>query len=507
MYTSVFTIFTLGASALATVIDTRGLQSEAKCDASFEWADNAAGNTPCLLTAYVWGACTTNNWDVPVLTPGNQYTNPNATTATPCSCSWAAYNLISACTACQLNDAGIQTWASYSQLCQAFESDVYFPSNIPLRADTLIPFWAGTNPTGWTDGKFNVQQAQLVSNQHKPDLDPFKPPPGHKSKPIGAIVGGVVGGCVVVALAVVLTLLYRHKRGQSSGATQVAGSRSSYFSRPTIHGRSMSDLSGKSIISSPHGQTMSILTRSGHGTGYRPGTIYTTNTQAHTGSVHSLSYFSTSGPSSPPSHTQQLQFAASPEERIEPYPLGMPHSAPGPSHKGSQSTLRTAYNSQEAGPSGSGSATVTPGTPPAGMTSFMDSVPEGEEADHARARQAQEAELARLNSASPPAYTPYASPSASPEPQPIDPAVAAARFGHKRRAMPGAASIDSTRSFDSMSTSSYGHDGSISAIDEVVGRMGLAVPPTPGGASTVVTGESAAMGMGERRHKPSVSNP
>ncbi|KAJ7223361.1 hypothetical protein GGX14DRAFT_657989 [Mycena pura] len=99
------------ALAAARSVNKRGAQSEALCRPELGWADNTEGFSPCLLTAFVWGACFTGNGDVPALIPGDHYDNPNSTTANLCTCSWAAYNLISACTACQGQgfDASVQT--------------------------------------------------------------------------------------------------------------------------------------------------------------------------------------------------------------------------------------------------------------------------------------------------------------------------------------------------------------------------------------------------------------
>ncbi|KAJ7223358.1 hypothetical protein GGX14DRAFT_351874 [Mycena pura] len=114
---------TAALAAAARSVDKRGAQTEVQCSSDFNWADNSESLSPCTLTAIVWGACFTGNWDVPVLKPGDHYVNPNSTTANTCTCSWAAYNLISACTSCQNLDASVQTWAAYDQDCNRFLTD------------------------------------------------------------------------------------------------------------------------------------------------------------------------------------------------------------------------------------------------------------------------------------------------------------------------------------------------------------------------------------------------
>ncbi|KAF7330066.1 hypothetical protein MKEN_00270700 [Mycena kentingensis (nom. inval.)] len=109
-------------SASASSFLPRTTQTQARCADSFHWADNSQGYSPCFMTAVVWGSCFTGNWNVPALTEGNQYSLPDSEsvnkTANLCTCSWAAYNLISACTACQGFDTSVPNWAAYIQSCQ-----------------------------------------------------------------------------------------------------------------------------------------------------------------------------------------------------------------------------------------------------------------------------------------------------------------------------------------------------------------------------------------------------
>ncbi|KAF8144666.1 hypothetical protein K438DRAFT_575833 [Mycena galopus ATCC 62051] len=129
-------------STLATYLIGRLEQTQAKCSTDYDWASNSLGLSPCLLSAFVWGSCFTGSeqhqtwcpasiaiaylvvdWDVPQLQLSQSYTNPNATTANLCSCSWAAYNLLSACTACQGFTSAVEDWAAYEQSCGDFLTD------------------------------------------------------------------------------------------------------------------------------------------------------------------------------------------------------------------------------------------------------------------------------------------------------------------------------------------------------------------------------------------------
>ncbi|KAJ7700300.1 hypothetical protein B0H16DRAFT_1749079 [Mycena metata] len=456
-----FTTSTLATRSLSE----RSEQTQAKCNDDFNWATSSQGSTPCLLTAYVWGSCFNGNWNVLPLAQGEQYTNPNSTTANDCTCSWAAYNLISACTACQGFDSAVANWAAYSQSCGGFETNAYFPSNVTLPTGTAIPSWAGTNPRTWNNAHFDTAQAQLIAQEHKPDLVQGQTPPdAKKSKPpVGAIVGGVVGGVAVLVIGAGIAFWFIRKRNRDH--VELANDTGAHpFIRPRIHGRSVSDDSGKSILTP---QTMSII--------QRPGTIYTTGGTIHTrtGSAHSLPYGS--GYTSPvrvmsPPPTSQL---LSREDVIEPFTLrSMSPPSPGMTRKPSETTMATTYNNHE--------------------VSVGAFIPSSEGSS----------ERTRLN---PPAYSPYVSPAPSPEPGERTP-TGRADFapGHRPRHEKG--SVDTQQSSDSSPTHAA-RDSTVSGIDEVIGRMRLTMASeSVAGAHTVSTGGSANV-LSRPTHKSSVSNP
>ncbi|KAJ7323614.1 hypothetical protein DFH08DRAFT_787882 [Mycena albidolilacea] len=460
---SLIYLFAASSSTLATrSLNGRSAQTQARCSTDYDWATNSQLSSPCLLTAYVWGSCFTGSWDIPQLTPNQSYTNPNSSTANLCTCSWAAYNLISACTACQGFDSAVENWAAYDQSCNGFLTDSYFPSNVTLPTGTAIPFWAATDPRSWNNGRFDTAQAKLVAQQNKPDLVQGR----KKSKPpVGAIVGGVIGGVAVLIIGGVIAFLFIRKRKPEQTNE---GDTHPYLTRPP-HGRSVSDLSGKSILI-PRSLSMA--------NSQRPGTIYTTNTiHTQTGSVHSLTYgsgfTSPARAMSPPLPVQ----VSNREDVIEPFTLrstSPPVSMRGPmTRKTSETTLST--------------------EPPAAMVVQERYVPDT-------------GDRARRN---PPAYSPYPSPASSPEP--VDPTPSSPRgdFAPGHRTRREKASVDTQQSYDS----SPSHNGgeSISAIDDVIGRMGLTMAPesvvgSTMGAQTVSTGQSANV-VSRPTHKPNVSNP
>ncbi|KAK7468280.1 hypothetical protein VKT23_002790 [Stygiomarasmius scandens] len=225
-----------------------GPQSEATCDAGFDWANNRGGLSPCLLAAMTIAPCSqTGAWNIPKLTIGNHYNGPNSTTNTDCYCSWAAYNLLNACTACQNLDDSITTWPSFSAQCGPHLSNTtYFPSGMALSSNASLPFYATINPTSWLNQKFDVDQAKSEASSGQPDVNPSatnaNSPSGSptqssssNSKPTGAIAGGVVGGVVglVIVGLVAFWCVRRRRRPTSEDGVAIV--------RPA-HGRSVSDL-------------------------------------------------------------------------------------------------------------------------------------------------------------------------------------------------------------------------------------------------------------------------
>ncbi|KAF7367650.1 hypothetical protein MSAN_00828600 [Mycena sanguinolenta] len=379
----------LAASALAAQsLDLRSEQTQAQCSSDFDWAENSLKLTPCLLAAYVWGSCFTDNWNVPQLTQGNHYDNPNSTTANLCTCSWAAYNLLSACTACQGFDSAVLNWAAYEQNCTYFLTNTWFPDNVTLPTGTAIPFWAGTDPTTWSDGRFNSAQAKLIAQENIPDY--IQSPGPQKSNP-SAFVGGVIGGVVVLIIGGV-AFWFMRKRDQTH--PEEGGVRP-YLTRPQIHGRSLSDLSGR--ILGP--RSMSMVNS------HRPGTIYTTagTMHTHTASVHSLPY--TSGYTSP----------------VHPLSPPLPAQMSPPvsmsiARKTSGTTLRSTASSTE----------------------FLAAVIVHE-------RYAPETERTRLN---PPAYSTSASVSPASSVEPTDPTPQSSSFTPGHRTRRGKTSVDTQMSSD-----------------------------------------------------------
>ncbi|KAF8337687.1 hypothetical protein F5887DRAFT_984458 [Amanita rubescens] len=202
-----------------SVLLPRGATTNATCGTQFSWMQNSQGQSPCLLASILSGACSTGNWNVPPVNSSQEYNPPSVAYANYCSCSWAVYNLLEACTACQgINN--ILNWDPYSINCENYLTNTAFPTDkiIPPN-NTLIPYWSAINPTTWTSGQFNVAQAQSTANGNHSDINLSNPTStSKKSTPTGAIAGGVVGGVVgVILIGVAIFFFSCHHRKDRKG--------------------------------------------------------------------------------------------------------------------------------------------------------------------------------------------------------------------------------------------------------------------------------------------------
>lgn len=257
-------------------LNLRAYTSSAVCLSDYAWTDNSKNVSPCVLAANVLGTCAGTTWNVPPLTGGVSYSVPTVAnnTANLCSCSWAAYNLLSACTICQGLEASVQNWPQYKSGCGSYLSDSYFPSQQVLPSDLSIPAYAAKDPSTWSDARFNLQEARSIHDQGSPDLVQ-NPSKRTSSTPVGAIVGGVIGALAIICAAAGIAFwFYRKKQLQKKDLP------TTYITPlPPGHTRNMSDLSQAS--------TMGYSPSSYDQTPISPGSPMHT----HAGSIHSMSYF------------------------------------------------------------------------------------------------------------------------------------------------------------------------------------------------------------------------
>ncbi|KAI0777158.1 hypothetical protein BC629DRAFT_1525684, partial [Irpex lacteus] len=119
---------TFFAAALAVVaFQTYGVSAQgtnATCSASFSWATNSRGQSPCLQAAYLNGACLSDPQDAYVfsLPTGFHYRPPSAAIATPCQCSTVFYSVLAACADCQSRE--VLPWSAWETNCSTVYTGV-----------------------------------------------------------------------------------------------------------------------------------------------------------------------------------------------------------------------------------------------------------------------------------------------------------------------------------------------------------------------------------------------
>ncbi|KIJ14834.1 hypothetical protein PAXINDRAFT_180864 [Paxillus involutus ATCC 200175] len=208
---------------------------------SWSWIQNQEGLSPCQTAQLVGQVC---NSQYTVSTSNFQETQfiPNTTTANACTCSWASYNLVSACTVCLVQEQ-LASWKTWTTSCGSYVSTTtYLPSVLP--ASEGIPYFAGTDPGTWTDEIFNVTEAAGKGGGAQADLTgaPSSTPTTSSSSSklsVGAIIGGVLGGIVVILVLVGLVFFIRALRrrqafkGPFDGLATTTINGAHFFSVPT----------------------------------------------------------------------------------------------------------------------------------------------------------------------------------------------------------------------------------------------------------------------------------
>ncbi|KAF8337685.1 hypothetical protein F5887DRAFT_529167 [Amanita rubescens] len=203
-----------------SVLLQRTASTNATCGSQFLWMENSEGQPPCLMASILSGACSTDYWNVPPV-GSEEYIPPSVAYANYCSCSWAVYNLLQACTACQAND-NILRWNPYIINCESYLTNTAFPTEkVVLPNNTLIPYWSAVNPATWSNGRFNVTQAQALQSYNNSDISLSNriPTTNKSSTSVCIIAGGIVGGIiatVLVAVAVSVLHLRRYRKSTSA---------------------------------------------------------------------------------------------------------------------------------------------------------------------------------------------------------------------------------------------------------------------------------------------------
>ncbi|KIO27835.1 hypothetical protein M407DRAFT_232003 [Tulasnella calospora MUT 4182] len=179
--------------------------------------NNALGQSPCLVAAYLAGVCNNGSWMILALDGADTYGAPSGELATPCECNTVFYNLIEACSGCQ--GGSINLWQYWIQSCPQTYIGKTFP--YPIPAGTQVPTWADIDPSA--AGYWSPVMASDYAVGPSASITPGSTSPsptstlrpttvyipvtqapipsgtsGPTSTPVGAIAGGVVGGVVLL---------------------------------------------------------------------------------------------------------------------------------------------------------------------------------------------------------------------------------------------------------------------------------------------------------------------
>ncbi|KAH7884086.1 hypothetical protein F5I97DRAFT_1650331 [Phlebopus sp. FC_14] len=207
------------------------------------WMQSQQGLSPCATAEMVGQACVA---DYAVLTTNFQESQyiPNTTTANPCTCSWASYNLLSACASC-LGQEQLASWSTWAASCGSYvSSSTYFPYDSGYRLPTgkTIPYFSGTNPQTWTNGTFNPTQASTIGSgadlTGAPVSSATPSTSSSSNTSVGAIAGGVIGGVAVLLILVgfIFFVLYlRRRRLSAFSSGHLEPLTPSYHFSPALH--------------------------------------------------------------------------------------------------------------------------------------------------------------------------------------------------------------------------------------------------------------------------------
>lgn len=175
--------------------------------------------TPCEVVQEVDNGC---SYTFAAISPppSEQALVPGGSNVTACTCSWASYNLFSACMFCTSSSPSLVSWDEWTDNCPTnlTSTTTYFPSyaGVTLPSNTSIPCYAGYNPRSWPNGTFSAVAASDIAAMSHSDLTGAtgsctSSSSSHKT-PVGAIAGGVVGGALLLLLVCGCVLFVAHRR-------------------------------------------------------------------------------------------------------------------------------------------------------------------------------------------------------------------------------------------------------------------------------------------------------
>ncbi|KAH9941815.1 uncharacterized protein BXZ73DRAFT_74996 [Epithele typhae] len=145
--------------------------TDAVCLTGFAWMDNSLGQSPCLMTSYLYTPCYGNTGsNITALHSGFVYTGATSpATGTDCVCSTVTFSVLAACAACQGFGLAIDPWPKYSNFCTNSFIEKY-PFDIPTG--TAIPAWAFMDIPNTANGTLDLALAEKEASSNLPESTP-----------------------------------------------------------------------------------------------------------------------------------------------------------------------------------------------------------------------------------------------------------------------------------------------------------------------------------------------
>ncbi|KAF8606637.1 hypothetical protein BDV93DRAFT_520915 [Ceratobasidium sp. AG-I] len=275
-----FVAFAACCIALVAAQDTT-----VKCSYA-DWTNNARGQSSCLVWAEVQTKCDAGGVRVtPLASDRYHYTQPDSEREiNDCNCSVVAYNLMAACTFCQLGvpDKWVNETVWRSQ-CPTYNArglsvdatGITIPSWATIPVDgglwrpNIASLAASPSTVTATAGSATTEftpQSTADSRPHNPAYD--------KGSNAGAIAGGVVGAVLIVLLFAALFIFFirrSKRRAEIEARLRATRRRSAHSTHSRTHSHSCAqsrDPTAKSPMASPKSPAvpeMAYLPRCNHG--------------------------------------------------------------------------------------------------------------------------------------------------------------------------------------------------------------------------------------------------
>ncbi|KAI0773759.1 hypothetical protein C8Q74DRAFT_779488 [Fomes fomentarius] len=160
--------------------------SNAQCVSEYAWMSNSKGQSPCLVTAYLFVPCVGTADAVVDQVPSSDQFYLGPQESSECACNTVMYSLLTACERCQFApDVSLHAlpWSGWSENCTS-TSLMTYPLTIP--GGTAVPAWAFQDVT--TNDRFDVADAEAEALQDLPDTTASVLPSSTSAPPTSTLV-------------------------------------------------------------------------------------------------------------------------------------------------------------------------------------------------------------------------------------------------------------------------------------------------------------------------------